>query len=70
MDKLQKLESLCCWIGDEGIFPCDGKGLPILEDMVYFEDIKSDWYQNLSVDDKEKISAIIKNKQNNPFNGN
>lgn len=70
MDKLTKLNSLCCWIGDEGIFPCDSKGLPILEDMVYFEDIKPDWYQNLSAEDKEKISEILKMRHINPFNGN
>lgn len=68
MDKLQKLNSLCCWIGDEGIFPCDNKGLPIIEDLIYFEDLKPEWFQNLSVEDKEKISNILQNK--NKFNGN
>lgn len=64
MDKLIKLDSLCCWVGDEGIFPCDDKGLPILEDIIFFEDIKPDWYQNLSVEDKEKISNVLNSKKN------
>lgn len=68
MDKLQKLNSLNCWFSDEGIYPCDMNGLPILEDIIYFDELKPEWFQNLSLEDKEKISNLLQNK--NKFNGN
>jgi hypothetical protein len=63
MEKLFKLESLACWVGETGIYPCDTQGMPITEDIVYFEDIKAEWYGNLSQDEKEIMSAIISNKK-------
>jgi len=59
-----KLESVNCWADEIGVFPCDEKGQPISEDNRLYENMPADWFQNLSVEDKEIVNNLInKNKE-------
>jgi hypothetical protein len=64
MEQLIKLESINCWAGTLGIMACDDNGLPIIEESRSWGSLEADWFQNLSVEDKEKVNTII-NKTNN-----
>jgi hypothetical protein len=48
-----------------GVYQPNSDGTPNMEDVKLYKDINPDWYQNLSSDDREKISIIINNKTNN-----
>ena len=65
MENLTKLESLNCWAGTLGIMPCDDMGLPIMEESKSWASLTPEFYQQLSVEDKQKINTIINNKTNN-----
>jgi hypothetical protein len=43
---------------------CDDEGLPIMEESRSWGSLEAEWFQNLSVEDKEKVNQII-NKTNN-----
>jgi len=59
-----KLESVNCWADEIGVLPCDEKGLPISKDNRLYENMPADWFQNLSVEDKEIVNNLInKNKE-------
>lgn len=62
MKQMIKLESVNCWVGETGISPCDENGEPILSQVRLFENMPEDWYQNLTIEDKEKIATIISSK--------
>jgi hypothetical protein len=64
MESLIKLESINCWAGTLGIMASDDEGLPIMEESRSWSSLEADWFQNLSVEDKEKVNTII-NKTNN-----
>jgi hypothetical protein len=65
MDELIKLESMNVWVDSNGVYQPNSDGKPNKEDIKLYKDINPDWYQNLSSDDREKISIIINNKTNN-----
>ena len=62
MENVIKLESLNLWAGNLGVLSCDENGNPIETEIRLYETMPSDWFQNLSVEDKEKISNIINTK--------
>jgi hypothetical protein len=64
MENLIKLESINCWAGSLGVMNCDDEGLPIMEESRSWASLEAEWFQNLSVEDKEKVNQII-NKTNN-----
>jgi hypothetical protein len=64
MESLIKLESINCWAGTLGIMASDDEGLPIMEESRSWSSLEAEWFQNLSVEDKEKVNQII-NKTNN-----
>jgi hypothetical protein len=64
MENLIKLESINVWAGTLGIMACDDNGLPIMEESRSWGSLEAEWFQNLSVEDKEKVNQII-NKTNN-----
>lgn len=64
MNKLIKLNSLNVWVDETGVYQPNEDGTPNIEDKKLFSDINPDWFHNLSVDDREQISIIIKNKNN------
>jgi hypothetical protein len=64
MENLIKLESINCWAGSLGVMSCDDEGLPIMEESRSWGSLEAEWFQNLSVEDKEKVNQII-NKTNN-----
>jgi hypothetical protein len=64
MENLIKLESINVWAGTLGIMACDDNGLPIMEESRSWGSLEAEWFQNLSVEDKEKVNTII-NKTNN-----
>ena len=64
MDKLIKLQSLNMWADENGVYSPNEDGSPNFEDTKLYKDINPEWFQNLSSEDKEKISIIIKNKNN------
>jgi hypothetical protein len=64
MENLIKLESINVWAGTLGIMACDDNGLPIMEESRSWSSLEAEWFQNLSVEDKEKVNQII-NKTNN-----
>ena len=65
MEQLIKLESINCWAGTLGIMACDDEGLPIMEESRSWSSLETEWFQNLSTEDKEKVNQIINNKTNN-----
>jgi hypothetical protein len=65
MGELIKLESMNVWVNDIGVYQPNSEGEPNMGDVKLYKDINPDWYQNLSSDDREKISIIINNKTNN-----
>jgi hypothetical protein len=62
MENVIKLESVNLWAGKLGVLSCDENGNPIETEIRLYETMPSDWFQNLSVEDKEKISNIINTK--------
>ncbi len=62
MENVIKLESVNLWAGKLGVLSCDENGNPIETEIRLYETMPSDWFQNLSVEDKEKISTIINTK--------
>jgi hypothetical protein len=62
MENVIKLESVNLWAGKLGVLSCDENGNPIENEIRLYETMPSDWFQNLSVEDKEKISIIINTK--------
>jgi len=64
MEQLIKLESINVWAGSLVIMNCDDAGLPILEESKSWDTIEPEWFQHLSVEDKEKVNSIINNKNN------
>jgi hypothetical protein len=64
MENLIKLESINVWAGTLGIMPSDENNLPIIEESRSWGSLEAEWFQNLSVEDKELVNEII-NKKNN-----
>jgi hypothetical protein len=64
MENLIKLESINVWAGPLGIMPSDENNLPIMEESRSWTSLEAEWFQNLSVEDKELVNEII-NKKNN-----
>lgn len=64
MNNLIKLNSLNVWVDETGVYQPNEDGTPNFEDKKLFSDINPEWFQNLSSEDKEQISIIIKNKNN------
>ncbi len=62
MENVIKLESVNLWAGKLGVLSCDENGNPIETEIRLYETMPRDWFQNLSVEDKEKISTIINTK--------
>jgi hypothetical protein len=60
-----KLESINCWAGELGIMNCDDNGLPIMEESRNWTSLDTDWFQNLSTEDKEKVNKLINKETNN-----
>ena len=56
---LIKLESINCWAGELGIMPSDDSNLPIMEESKAWENIAPEFFQQLSVEDKEAINKLI-----------
>jgi hypothetical protein len=64
MNNLIKLQSLNVWADETGVYQSNDDGTPNVEDKKLYSDINPEWFQNLSSEDKEQISIIIKNKNN------
>jgi hypothetical protein len=64
MKTLTKLKSLNMWVDEDGVYSPNDDGTPNINDVKLYSDINPDWFQNLSSEDKEQISIIIKNKNN------
>jgi hypothetical protein len=64
MKGLSKLESINVWAGSLGIMNCDEDGQPIIEESKSWDNIEPEWFQHLSVEDKEIVNTIINNKNN------
>ena len=54
-----KLESINCWAGDLGIMPSDDNNLPIMEESKAWSNLPADFFQQLSIEDKEIVSKLI-----------
>jgi len=52
------------WADESGVYSPNEDGTPNFEDKKLFSDINPEWFQNLSSEDKEQISILIKNKNN------
>jgi hypothetical protein len=52
------------WADENGVYSPNEDGTPNFEDAKLYSDINPEWFQNLSSEDKEQISIIIKNKNN------
>lgn len=61
MESLVKLESINCWAGSLGIMQCDDNGMPILEKIRVWDSIDKDWFQNLTMEEKELVNKIKNN---------
>jgi hypothetical protein len=55
-----RLESICGWIYENKVFPCDSNGLPDLGKGVNLIDLKDDWFKILNNEEKEHIAKLIK----------
>ena len=64
MENLIKLESINVWAGPLGVMPSDENDLPIIEKSRSWNSLESEWFANLSNEDKELVNTII-NKTNN-----
>jgi len=64
MNNLIKLNSLNVWVDESGVYSPKEDGTPNFEDKKLFSDMNPEWFQNLSSEDKEQISILIKNKNN------
>jgi hypothetical protein len=62
MENVIKLESVNLWAGKLGVLSCDTDGNPIEAEIRLYETMPTDWFHNLSAEDKEKISTIINTK--------
>lgn len=60
LENYYKLNSICAWVGNEKVFPCDESGLPNIKEGVNFMDLKDDWFKLLTNQEKEHISKLIK----------
>lgn len=58
-EPLVKLESINCWAGELGIMPSDDANLPIMEESKAWSNIPTEFFQQLSVEDKETVNKII-----------
>lgn len=58
-NSLVKLESINCWAGELGIMPSDDSNLPIMEESKAWVNIPPDFFQQLSMEDKEKVNKLI-----------
>jgi hypothetical protein len=57
-----QLKSICAWVGEDSVYPCDSNALPDIGKGIKFLDLKPDWFQLLNTEEKEYISKLIKNK--------
>lgn len=64
MKQLIKLESINCWASSKGIIPCDESGNPIMKESKYWASLTPEFFQQLSIEDKDKINTIVNNKIN------
>ena len=64
MENLIKLESINVWAGPLGVMPSDENDLPRIEKSRSWNSLESEWFANLSNEDKELVNTII-NKTNN-----
>jgi hypothetical protein len=62
MENVIKLESVNLWAGKLGVLSCDENGNPLESEIRLYETMPNDWFQNLSAEDREKISIIINDK--------
>lgn len=65
--KYHRLESLACWICEDTltIYPCNSEGNPNLNEGVKISEVNPEWFQLLNSNDKDLISNLHKNKNNN-----
>jgi len=68
MEKLIKLSSVCIFVNTTSVFPCDEEGNPNYDSQKLFSDLSSEWFQNLSNEDKELINQLIESTKNNKTN--
>jgi hypothetical protein len=59
INKYYRLESICGWIYENKVFPCDSNGLPDLGKGVNLIDLKDDWFKILNNEEKEHIAKLI-----------
>jgi hypothetical protein len=59
MEKFVKLESINCWAGPLGIMPCDDNNLPIMEESKAWTSLSPEFFQQLSIEDKDAVNKII-----------
>lgn len=62
MKNVIKLDSVNLWANKLGVLACDELGNPIESEIRLYETLPDNWFQNLSVEDKEKVSIVIKGK--------
>jgi hypothetical protein len=65
MEELIKVSSVCIYVSATSVFPCDENGQPNYEDQKLFSDLSSEWFQNLSNEDKELINQLIESNKKN-----
>lgn len=58
-NSLIKLESINCWAGELGIMPSDDNNLPIMEESKAWANVSNEFFQQLSVEDKEIVNKLI-----------
>jgi hypothetical protein len=58
MEELLKLSSVCVYVDKTHVYPCDENNLPDYENKKSYEDLPSEWFQNISTEDKELINSI------------
>ena len=59
MKNVIKLESVNLWANQFGVLACDEVGNPIESEIRLYESLPDNWFHNLSLEDKEKISIVI-----------
>ncbi len=52
------MESVCIFVDDEFVYPCNDKGEPDFENKKSYNDLSPEWFQNLSTEDKNLINSL------------
>ena len=58
MKQISKLESVCIFVDDEFVYPCNDEGEPDFENKKSYNDLSPEWFQNLSTEDKNLINSL------------